>query len=82
MTITLPPAVETALLEAIRAQALDSVIGEMQSVRLLSRETAAALLEVSPRYFDELIARHQITPVRLGPRAVRYRLSDLRQFSE
>jgi predicted DNA-binding transcriptional regulator AlpA len=81
MTLTLPPEIQTALLESIRAEAIRQATDELERVRLVSSRTAATLLGVSLATFLQIMDERRIKPVHLGPRITRWRVTDLKAIS-
>lgn len=77
MNIELPPEMEQAFLKVFQAEAVRVARDLSWSVRLVSTETAAGLLEVSANTFLAVMRERGIEPVRIGPRLLRWRMSDL-----
>ena len=54
--------------------------GNLASLQLISRKTAAELMDVHPNHIDALIARGDLTAVHLGSRCKRIPMESIRKF--
>lgn len=69
---------ETLVVAGLRSE----LAARLDAVRLVSVETAAALLDVSVNTFKTIADQAGVTPVRFpGSRVVRWRLADLERFT-
>jgi len=72
---TIPQEVLQVAGDAVEAKLKENLIGE----ELLSRTEAAQLLKCSVKTLDRLCDEHKLMRIRVGKRAVRIRLSELKK---